>query len=243
MGVEKSEPFSDKESVIEGPEDVLAAHTRIRRFNVPLQDLGFGSPPPCKTNMKFFEASGRWSVFVLTESGSLQDVIQWTRIHCPPASVQVAPGIAPRVARLEFDVLPERLSRLLGTSCVHNLCMFQEGIATVLTRDTPDTVNSFLRALQDPEPDPLQDHKPDKSTLTKRQNQALSLAVAMGYYQVPHHVGLREIATKLDMSVGALSELIRRAEATVIRTHIQTSTEAEWGRARSQVETISRPPT
>lgn len=242
VGEEESRTYAARND--EPADDAIPNPPKIHRFDLQVEDLGFETPPPCKTSMKFFEGSGRWSVFVLTETAKLEAVIDWLKEHTAPTSVQVSSNLAPRVARLEYDVLPERLSDLLSTNRVQNLCMFSEGLATVLAQGRPEAVEPVVprRSVRDPVSlqgrYPHEAVDPVKTNLTNRQKQALSLAVAMGYYEVPHHVGLREIAGKMDMGLGSLSELLRRAEATVIRKHVDSLVEAEWEGVKTQVENI-----
>lgn len=213
-----------------------------------MEELGFSCVPPCKTSMKFLENSGRWTVFALTETARLPVVVDWLKDQFTPTSVQVSPGIAPRVVRVELDRLPEKLARLLTTNRVQNVCLFSEGIATVLFQDAHDASNTLPpKARREPAEEPVVKPQSLKrlqiqgtKTVSNRQNQALSLAVAMGYYQVPHHVGLREIADQMGMSLGAFSELIRRAEATVIRAQVNHTLEADWEEVKTQVESMRR---
>lgn len=60
------------------------------------------------------------------------------------------------------------------------------------------------------------------SGLTDRQRAALEAAVAAGYYQVPREGSVADVAAELDCSTSAAGELIRKAEAAVIRHYTQT---------------------
>jgi len=55
--------------------------------------------------------------------------------------------------------------------------------------------------------------------LTQRQLDAVSEAVACGYYSEPRSATLVDVATELDCSSGTAGELLRRAERTVM-THL-----------------------
>lgn len=56
------------------------------------------------------------------------------------------------------------------------------------------------------------------ATLTDRQAAALDAAVDLGYYDVPRSGGVTDVAERLDCSSSTAGELLRRAEASVIRT-------------------------
>ena len=59
------------------------------------------------------------------------------------------------------------------------------------------------------------------SGLTDRQRAALDAAVAVGYYDVPREGSIADIADALDCSPSTAGELVRKAEATVIRAHVR----------------------
>ena len=49
----------------------------------------------------------------------------------------------------------------------------------------------------------------------------------MGYYEIPHRVDLRTLATAAGVSLGSVSELLRRAEASIL-THYVDSSLVHW---------------
>lgn len=53
--------------------------------------------------------------------------------------------------------------------------------------------------------------------LTDRQRAALEAAVAVGYYDVPRSGSLDAVAAELDCAVSTAGELVRKAEAAVVR--------------------------
>lgn len=59
------------------------------------------------------------------------------------------------------------------------------------------------------------------SQLTDRQRAALDAAVAVGYYEIPREGTITDIATRLGCSSSTAGELVRKAEAAVIRDYIQ----------------------
>lgn len=59
------------------------------------------------------------------------------------------------------------------------------------------------------------------SRLTDRQRAALEAAVSAGYYEIPRSGSIDDVAAALDCSTSTAGELIRKAEAAVIRTFAQ----------------------
>lgn len=63
--------------------------------------------------------------------------------------------------------------------------------------------------------------------LSRRQFDALAAAISLGYYDIPHRIDLRTIARHTGTSLGAMSELLRRAEAAIL-SHYVDSTLMGW---------------
>ncbi|GAB7119599.1 helix-turn-helix domain-containing protein [Natrinema pallidum] len=66
--------------------------------------------------------------------------------------------------------------------------------------------------------------------LTDRQHEALTLAIARGYYDSPRRTSMEALAEELGISQPALSTLLRRAERQVLTSALD---------ARKHVETVS----
>ena len=73
-----------------------------------------------------------------------------------------------------------------------------------LARLTIERVHDFERT-----------HSP--SALTDRQRDALDAAVSVGYYEVPREGTVADVARRLECSTSTAGELIRKAEAAVVR--------------------------
>lgn len=58
-------------------------------------------------------------------------------------------------------------------------------------------------------------------SITRRQREAVRTAVDLGYYEVPRHAELDEVAAALDCADSTASELLRRAEASVLSTLVE----------------------
>ncbi|MFD1562698.1 helix-turn-helix domain-containing protein [Haloarchaeobius amylolyticus] len=59
-------------------------------------------------------------------------------------------------------------------------------------------------------------------TLTARQQELFELAVSEGYYEVPRETTHRELAAKLDLAPGTVSEHLQRIEATLAARYTST---------------------
>jgi predicted DNA binding protein len=64
---------------------------------------------------------------------------------------------------------------------------------------------------------------PAPATLTDRQDEALSAAVAVGYYEVPRTGSVADVADRLDCAQSTAGELLRKAEARLVADHVETS--------------------
>jgi hypothetical protein len=64
----------------------------------------------------------------------------------------------------------------------------------------------------------------------------------MGYYDVPHRVDLRRLGKAMNLSVSAVSQLLRRAQGLVIRGFIDANTLARGKRLSDQEDARNTPP-
>lgn len=63
---------------------------------------------------------------------------------------------------------------------------------------------------------------PAPATLTDRQDEALSAAVAVGYYEVPRTGTVEDVADRLGCAPSTAGELLRKAEARLVVDHVET---------------------
>lgn len=234
---------------------------KISRFDCSAQAVGFPDPPPVAVHLKFLQTGGRWSVFALTKAGRLSQVADWMQIH-DPETIRSPPKTAPRVLCAEFQRLPEPWEWLLIAD-VHAVTVHPAGAASILVRDRPDALARFAveldariavaEAAAATSADISAEHfagapraRPKATATitpigvipTPRQQEVLSLAVALGYYEVPHKVNQRTMAKKLGMSVGGLSELLRRAESSIIAEWAYHALDTEWTKAKKDVAAV-----
>lgn len=60
----------------------------------------------------------------------------------------------------------------------------------------------------------------EENVLTRKQEEALALALKEGYYDVPKRIHLAKLAEMLDSSPSSLGEMLKRAEKAVIEEHL-----------------------
>lgn len=206
-----------------------------RRVDLPGAQIGFG-PPPCPINLKFFEMPTGWVLVGMTGPGKPPAAARWLESYAP-ASIQIAPGLSPKVLRASFDKLPPAWEKLLTSVVVHYLELTPDGSASVFIEDSSENVQRFVDAakLTNSTARVRQTLSgPQRVRLTARQLEILSLAVALGYYEVPHKLNLRTLAKKVGLSVGAVSELLRRGEALIVTNYVDELSESRWeGTGRS----------
>jgi len=65
--------------------------------------------------------------------------------------------------------------------------------------------------------------KPPADGLTDRQHEALRTAYEMGYFNIPRHASLEEVAAELEISASSVSERLRRAQTQLIQETIATT--------------------
>ncbi|MCI0497024.1 MAG: helix-turn-helix domain-containing protein, partial [Thermoplasmata archaeon] len=61
----------------------------------------------------------------------------------------------------------------------------------------------------------------EKEALTERQEQMIKQALALGYYDFPKRIGIRELAAKFDVSTATLSETLRRGQKKILEDYFE----------------------
>ncbi|MDG6970682.1 MAG: helix-turn-helix domain-containing protein [Nitrososphaerota archaeon] len=62
-------------------------------------------------------------------------------------------------------------------------------------------------------------HHARKRETTARQEEVLRVALDLGYFDFPKRIRLEELAEKLHITAGTLSEILRRAEKNILSSH------------------------
>lgn len=170
----------------------------------------------------FLGGPGRWSLLVHGVDAALPAVRRWL-MRYSPIRIQQGEGIVPRVLRAEFKEVPGRWAELLGAGQVRFIQLTPTGVGSLFLDGDDLSFEAFVSSLQDDAGN--EQGRPARgppSKMTRRQFDALSYAVSVGYYEVPHRVNQREIAEHLGMSLSGVSELLRRAEAHVVTAYVDS---------------------
>lgn len=64
-------------------------------------------------------------------------------------------------------------------------------------------------------------HRLQKREITSRQEQILRIALDLGFFEFPKRIGLEELSSRLGISPGTLSEILRRAEKHVLSNYFK----------------------
>ena len=127
-----------------------------------------------------------------------------------------------------FERLPGFCDELVTRMQLRALVLTPDGTASLFLAGPPQTVDRFVAHQQ------LADATvrardirpaPDALELTRRQVKVLSLAVALGYYEVPHKLTLRTLGEKLGLSAGTVAGTLRGAEGAVVSAYIDSISE------------------
>jgi hypothetical protein len=200
----------------------------VRRLDLPCEAAGF-ERPPCHVQLRFMPVQDGWTLMVRTAPNKASAVAKWLQ-DARAARVTVAPGLAPRVVRADFEALPAPWQSLLSSLRVHHLGITPEGVASVFVEGTVEQVDALIESLHSQpgarcRPTILE---PQPPKLTRRQIDALCTAVALGYYDIPHNLDLRTLAASMGISLGSVSELLRRGESAVIMNFVDSLASAPW---------------
>lgn len=202
------------------PRDV-PAHADLR-VDMPVGLIGF-TPAPHTVHLVPIPRGATWTLLGMTEPGKPPEVARWLDAH-GPVDIEIGHGLAPRSLRADFDTVPAAWQALFASMAVRTLVITPEGTASVFAQGDQDTVERYVEGLKGQAPDATVRIRPALGSgeirLTRRQQDVLSAAVALGYYEVPHQVSLRELAAEMGVSLGAVSELLRRAESQIVRRYV-----------------------
>lgn len=155
----------------------------------------------------------------------------WLRPHPGIEEVRAAPGIAPKLLRAKAETLPPEWATVASFVKVHHLDLAPDGSASWFIEGARDRILALVQHLDGTSVAPLAFNgircRPvqgdlGEAPLSRRQFEALSSAVALGYYEIPHRLDLRALALRTGISLGSVSELLRRAEGSVLTHYVDT---------------------
>lgn len=194
----------------------------VHRIDLPCEATGF-STPPFDVQLKFLPGVGesQWTLLGTAAPGKVDALARWLLPQPGIESVAVAEGIAPKLLRAQVSALPAVWATMAQCVRVLHLDLAAHGHAAWFVEGPRDRLVTLvqqlqgarLRAVKNPGVGPR---------ISRRQQEALSTAVALGYYEIPHRLDLRELAKRQGISLGALSELLRRAEAALLTDFIDS---------------------
>lgn len=199
---------------------------RPRRVDLRCELIGFAAPPHI-VRIKFLPVANGWTLVSLSPAGAAPAVARWLE-SMGPTSIRVAGGIAPKVMSAHFERLPGYCDELVTRMQLRALVLTPDGTASLFLAGPPHKVDRFVAHQQ------LADANvrardirpaPEALELTRRQVKVLSLAVALGYYEVPHKLTLRDLGEKLGLSAGTVAGTLRGAEGAVISAYIDAVAE------------------
>lgn len=157
--------------------------------------------------------------------GRAQAAARWVQ-GVADAEVEVEGGLAPTTVRFRFTVPPPGWAPLQDAAGLRRLDVHPEGICSLFLDAAPGQAQLLADELGWLEPPRVrQVADAPGSQLTHRQQRALSLAVSLGYYEIPRRIDLGGLASRIGVSSSALSELLRRAESALVMDYCDRSDE------------------
>lgn len=206
----------------------------VHRIDLPCERTGF-TAPPCDVHLKFLPSPATqegWTLLAHAAAGKPAALARWLKPQPGITDIRVAPGIAPKLLRASAADLPPPWTTVASYVKVHHLNLAPDGNAAWFVEGPREQIVGLVQQLEADADPPLAGTEVrcrpvhsgrGRATLTRRQFEALSTAVALGYYEIPHRLDLRALASRTGYSLGSISELLRRAEGAVLTQYIDAS--------------------
>lgn len=221
--------------------DIAGIDRVTAHFVTEAAKLGF-TPPPVALRIKLLEGQRCWTIYVRADHAPSEtprnDLLLWLCAFGPRRVEFGARG----VLRADFDFLPPAWNAGLGSVRVDMLTIDVTGRASLLVTGAQESVLALGRALGGAEQDApalraLGPSVARETFLTKGQEQALATAVRAGYYKIPRPINLQQLAARLNVASGSLSERLRRAEGRVIERYVARGGAPSWAAPFDDEET------
>jgi hypothetical protein len=215
------------------PKQVL--RRTARRIDLPCKGIGMVAPA-MPLHLKVMPAQGHWAIAMLVPSGQTDAAARWLARQVR-AKIYDPLSRTARLLRAEADTLPPLWHLLFAKSGVERVDLSPSGTAALFLTASNSEVSAFVQALGPLTPPAharLDLSRPAR--LTNRQLEVLSAAIAMGYYDIPHGIDLRMLSEKLGTSLGTTAEVLRRAEAVVLQSHVDRLSAQVWSEASPSPE-------
>jgi hypothetical protein len=207
----------------------------VHRIDLTCERTGF-STPPHDVHIKFLPSPAQegWTLLAHAAAGKTEALARWLKQYPGIDQVRIAPGLAPKLFRATVAALPPAWAKVASYAKVHHLDLGADGNAAWFVEGLRDQVWALVQQL-DAAAAPLGPTEvrcrpvtdPGLPPISRRQLEALSTAVALGYYEIPHRIDLRQLAATTGVSLGSVSELLRRAEGAIL-THYVDSRLMGW---------------
>lgn len=213
------------------------------RFDLPCDALGM-EKPPCPLQMRFLGEGESRTLLTLVPAGKAAQCAQWVERHTgnPPIA---APGLAPRTLRCELKSIPAPWQPWMSAARVVQVDLATSGVATLFVQGTKAELASLAGKFGTDSHSwrqrPVAPQRKDSGPLTAKQLEVLRNAVTLGYYDIPHRINLRELGKTMGLSVAAVSQLLRRAQAQIIRGYIDANSLALGDRLEDEEEASREP--
>lgn len=199
----------------------------VCQVQVPLEILGLATPPHT-LRLRLMTAGEGWRLLAWSEAGEIDAAVAW--LEQLDGWQQAETTKRPQhLVVLETPELPPPWTWASRATGGVRLTLRPDGRASVSAEGTHDEVDGFLSHWENQGYDVITSVLPSPiapdigaGILTRRQSEALSRAAAAGYYDIPRRVRLEDLAAEMEMSMGGLSELLRRAEARLVKAYIST---------------------
>lgn len=194
----------------------------LLRYDLPCTALGLG-PPPSPVQLRFLGDAAACTILAFVPAGCAQAGARWLEDQTG-APATYAPGLAPRKITSTLAPPPPEWS-WLDPAVVLQVDLIPSGTATLFVLGAN---NPLVHLTQPAEPlawrhRPAALHK-GECILTGKQREVLRVAVALGYYDIPHRIDLRDLGKTMGLSLAAVSQLLRRAQARIVRGHMDADT-------------------
>lgn len=204
----------------------------VYRIDLGCEQTGF-SCPPFDVHLKFLPNGAPlrgWTLLAHAAAGTATALAPWLAGHPGIQDVRAEPGLAPKLLRATVKELPPLWAAAASFARIHHLDLSVDGHASWFIEGARPAILAFIADLERRQVKlgatevrcrPVSERQ--RAPISRRQFEALSTAVAMGYYDIPHRLDLRALAVQTGVSLGSLSELLRRAEAAVLTHYVDAA--------------------
>lgn len=208
-------------------DDTTPTTTRLARGQLELPPAALGLPdPPVSLQLGLVAREDGWRgvAWSLAQDPGLMS--RWLTRQRGLQILDIEPGPGRSVVLALGDDHPAQTWLVQGPGWIA-IQLAPGGPAGLTVTGTGDRLEAVLAGLshrarvQDLEPPSTWEEPARKAgLLTDRQEAAVRWAMAAGYYEVPRGIRLQDLADQMGASIGALSTLLRRAEARLLAAYL-----------------------